>query len=209
MSFFAVASVLGAHLLAVISPGPDFFVAVRTSLSHGRRSGCFAAVGFGLGILVHVAYSIAGIALVISQSIIAFQTIKVAGALYLIWLGYQSFTAKNTTEHGTKSIAKAKELSPLNAIKLGFLTNVLNPKATLFFLGLFTLMITPETPLLAQAAIGFIMAINTTLWFCAISYFFTTEKIRRGFLRFQGWFNRAFGVILWVIGLRVLLSPDA
>ncbi len=201
------AGVLGAYLLAVVSPGPDFFVAVQTSLGHGRRAGVGAAIGFGLGILVHVAYSVAGIALIISQSIVAFQIIKTIGALYLIYLGYKSW--KN---HSGFSVFDSDQQTgqthlPFGqAVLKGFLTNVLNPKATLFFLGLFTIMISPTTLISHQAILGLIMALNTTLWFCAVAFFFTMPHIQQGFLRFQNWFNKAFGAILIALGIKVILN---
>lgn len=82
------------HLLAVISPGPDFIMITRNSLIYSRRTGIYSAIGLGLGILVHVTYSLVGIGLLISKSILLFNTIKYLGAAYLIYIGYKSITAK-------------------------------------------------------------------------------------------------------------------
>ena len=65
-----------AHLLAVISPGPDFVMITRNSLIYSRRTGVYSALGLGLGILVHVFYSLVGIGFIISKSIILFSIIK-------------------------------------------------------------------------------------------------------------------------------------
>ncbi len=137
------------HILAVISPGPDFVVAIRNSLTYSRKTGVWTAVGFGLGIIIHVFYCIAGLGLIISKSIIVFNVIKYLGAAYLIYIGIKSIMAK-TSHLNVKNATHKNDITVLEAIKIGFLTNVLNPKATLFFLSLFTLVINPDTPLNIQ-----------------------------------------------------------
>ena len=123
-SFLLIGSVLLIHFFALLSPGPDFIMAIKNSLRYSRNTGIFTAVGFGLGIAVHILYSIAGIALIISQSIILFNIIKILGALYLIYIGYKSITSKSS--HADLSTESAKEdISPITAIRIGFLTNVL------------------------------------------------------------------------------------
>jgi threonine/homoserine/homoserine lactone efflux protein len=127
-----IATVAVIHLLAVISPGPDFMMITRSSLIYSRRTGMYSAIGLGLGILVHVAYSLVGIGLVISQSIVLFTIIKYLGAIYLIYIGYKSLTAKLERAKDNEIVMR-QGITPLKAIRIGFLTNVLNPKATLFF----------------------------------------------------------------------------
>lgn len=75
------------HLLGVISPGPDFIICARNSLTYSRKTGIWTAVGFGLGISVHILYCLAGLALIISQSILLFNFIKYLGASYLVYIG--------------------------------------------------------------------------------------------------------------------------
>jgi len=120
------------HLLAVISPGPDFVLITRNSLICSRQVGIYSALGLGLGILVHVTYSLVGIGLLISKSIFLFSTIKFVGAGYLIYVGYKSLTSKHSRieilNHKKKDV-----ISNSSALKMGFITNVTNPKATLFF----------------------------------------------------------------------------
>ena len=167
-----VLSVIGIHLLAVMSPGPDFFMLVRNALTYSRKTGIYTAIGFGLGIGVHVSYSILGLGLIISKSVMIYSAIKYAGAAYLIYIGIQSFRSKSDHLNVGDTTHKS-DISPLKAIRIGFLTNVLNPKATLFFLSLFTIVIGPNvsTPMLVY--VGVIMMINTTLWFSFLSYLLT------------------------------------
>ncbi len=67
------------HLLAVASPGPDFAVVVRESVTHGRRAGTWTALGVGTAIFLHVGYSLLGIGLIVSQSIVLFNALEVGG----------------------------------------------------------------------------------------------------------------------------------
>lgn len=193
------------HLLAVISPGPDFIMACRNSLTYSRSIGIWTAVGFGLGISVHILYCLAGIGLLISQSILVFNIIKLLGAGYLIYIGVLSIRARSSTitvETGDK----LKNYSAFDAIKTGFLTNALNPKATLFFLSLFTLVISPTTPLVVVGIASFIMIMNTILWFSLVAIFLTQPKIRTVFEKFQTIFNRVFGALLIALGIKIAVT---
>lgn len=192
------------HLLAAISPGPDFILCARNSLTYSRKIGVWTAVGFGLGISVHIFYSLAGLALLISQSILLFNTIKLLGAGYLIYIGIKSLFSKSSSLEIEP--LKKGELSALSAIKMGFLTNVLNPKATLLFLSLFTMVISPDTPKLVLGAISAIMITNTILWFSFVSILLTQKKVRTVFERFQNIFNTAFGGLLIALGVKVALT---
>lgn len=193
------------HLLAVISPGPDFIVAVKNSLSYSRKTGIWTAVGFGLGISVHLLYCVAGLAILISQSILLFTVIKFLGAGYLIYIGWKSFFSKASSIENIE-VQVHTDISPFAAIKSGFLTNVLNPKATLFFLSLFTLVIGPTTPPAIVATMSLIMVLNTILWFSFVALLMTQKRMRSAFSRFQGIFNKVFGGLLIAIGLKIAFS---
>ncbi len=200
-----IGSVTIIHLLAVMSPGPDFIMAVRNSLTYSRKTGIWTAVGFGGGIAVHIFYSLAGLALIISKSILLFSTIKYLGAAYLIYIGLKSLLSKSSKiDLGDRQ--KKKDISRFEAVKIGFLTNVLNPKATLFFLSLFTLVISPETPFPIMGILGVIMVINTILWFSLVAVFLSQKRIRSVFERFQNIFNKTLGGLLIALGVKVALT---
>ncbi len=193
------------HLLAVISPGPDFIMCVRNALTYSRKTGIYTAIGFGAGISVHIFYCLAGLALVISKSILIFNTIKLLGAAYLIYIGVKSILSKSSVlEVGQET--KKEDISALSAIKIGFLTNALNPKATLFFLSLFTMVISPETPGSILAIMSIIMIANTIIWFSLVSIFFTHKKIQRVFEKSQNIFNKTLGGLLIALGVKVAVS---
>jgi len=200
-----IGTALLVHLLAVASPGPDFIVAVKNSLTYSRKTGVYTAVGFGLGIGVHTLYCMAGIALIISKSILLFNAIKFVGAGYLIYIGYKSLRARSSHLNIEKSVQQS-DISAFAAVRIGFLTNVLNPKATLFFLSLFTLVISPATPVGIIVVISLLMVINTMVWFSLVAVFFTNLHVRSRFDSYQSVFNKVFGSLLIGLGIKVALS---
>lgn len=191
------------HLLAVASPGPDFAIVVRQSITYGRRTALLTSCGVGMGIMIHVIYSLLGIGLIVSQSLVAFTVMKFAGAGYLIYIGVKAIRTKPVS----LTFTQGKELelpSRRSAIWVGFLTNGLNPKATLFFLSLFTVVISPQTPVTVQFIYGVYMAFATALWFSMVSMLFGQERVRQLFSRIGHWFERLMGACLCILGLRLL-----
>jgi RhtB (resistance to homoserine/threonine) family protein len=200
-----IGTVALVHLLALISPGPDFIMCVRNALTYSRKTGIYTAIGFGAGISIHILYCVAGLALIISKSIIVFNFFKFLGAGYLIYIGFKSITSKSSHLE-IKDQEKKKDISPLAAIKIGFLTNALNPKATLFFLSLFTMVISPDTPSLILGILSAIMIIETIIWFSLVSIFMTQKRIRSAFEKSQNLFNRTLGGLLILLGVKVALT---
>ncbi|MGW7051272.1 LysE family translocator [Streptomyces sp. NPDC054887] len=196
-----IAAVAVITLLAVISPGADFAMVVRNSCLYGRTTGLFAAAGVAAGVLVHVTYTMLGVGLLIASSTELFTAIKLAGAAYLVYIGVRTFTARADL---TVDLGSKPELGPLGALRSGFLTNVLNPKTTLFVVSTFTQVVGPGTPVWQQAGYGLFMSAAHLGWFGAIALFFSDSRLRTAMLRRQKALNRAIGSVL--VGLGVTLG---
>ena len=194
-----------AHLLAVASPGPDFALVLRQSLRHGRRTAIWSSCGVGTAVLLHTTYSTLGLGLLVSGSRWWFDILKWVGALYLAWMGWNALRVKPRNDH--LESAEARE-TPRNrsAFAVGFLTNALNPKATLFFVALFSVVIDPATPRYIQAGYGLWMAGATAGWFTLVSILFTRESLRQPFLRYGHWIDRALGVVFLAFALSLALA---
>lgn len=214
-----LAAICGLHTLAVISPGPDFLIAVKNSLTYSRRTGIYTAIGFALSIATHLLYCVTGLAFVISQSILLFTIIKYLGAAYLMYIGFKSImskstamplpnTADNTNNTTPMKATKKTDITPLQAIKAGYLTNVLNPKATLFMLSLFTLVITPQTPAAVLIAASAYMILFTAVWFSVVAVFFSHRRIQNLYLKFEKTINRTFGGLLMLMGIKLALAKE-
>lgn len=195
------------HLLAVASPGPDFAVVVRESVANGRRAGIWTALGVGCAIFLHVTYSLLGIGLIVSQSIVLFSALKWLAAAYLVYIGIKALRAQPAAP-GSEEVVVAEPVqrTARGAFVSGFVTNGLNPKATLFFLSLFTVVINPHTPLLVQAGYGVYLAAATATWFCMVAWLFSQERVRAGFSRMGHWFDRMMGVVLIGLGVKVAFA---
>ncbi|MBF7730385.1 LysE family translocator [Pseudomonas sp. N040] len=194
------------HLLAVASPGPDFAIVVRESVSHGRTAGTWTALGVGAGILVHVTYSLLGIGLVVAQSAVLFNVLKWLAAAYLLYLGIKALRSGPSVAADASTQLPEVARSPRGAFVSGFITNGLNPKATLFFLSLFTLVIDPHTPLLIQAGYGIYLACATAAWFSLVAMLFSHSRVRSGFSRMGHWFDRLMGLVLVGLAVRLVFS---
>ncbi|HAY71736.1 MAG TPA: amino acid transporter [Saprospirales bacterium] len=202
-----IGSVALIHLVAVISPGPDFLVMVRNSLSFGRRVGFWTAIGIGCGIMIHIFYSFIGLGLLISQSEILYNIVKYLGTAYLIYLGYGAFfSVSKPLELEQQPISENSNLSSAKAFQIGFLTNVLNPKATLFFLSLFTMVIKPDVDRFIFGIISVILVVDTMLWFILLSYLITYKNIRIIFVKRQNAFNKIFGVLLLLMAIKIIFG---
>lgn len=194
------------HLLAVASPGPDFAVVVRESVTYGRRAGTWTALGVGSAIFLHVTYSLLGIGLIVSQSIVLFNALKWLAAAYLLYIGLKALRARPADPAAAESSAAPVQRTARGAYVAGFVTNGLNPKATLFFLSLFTVVINPHTPLLVQAGYGVYLACATAAWFCLVALLFSQQRVRSGFARMGHWFDRMMGVVLIGLGIKLAFT---
>ena len=193
-----------AHLIALISPGPDFIVACRNAIQYSRKIGILTAVGFGIGVSIHVSYAFFGLTWIISKYDILFNTIKYIGAVYLIYLGISSLLSINTKIELTE-VQNSNKIKWYTAVKIGLLTNLMNPKASIFFLSLFTLVVGPKINSMVMGVLALILVCSTILWFSLVVIFLTHQKMRYIFEEYQKSINRLFGVILIIIGIRIAL----
>ena len=201
--YYQFLSIAVIHLFAVMSPGPDFALIVKQSLSHGRKTALATSIGIGTGILFHIFYCIVGIGLIISKNPYIFNIIKISGGLYLIYIGYKSIVSiSNQTLEDT---ANASKLSSHNAFFEGLVTNILNPKATLFFLSLYTFIINEQPEIYIQILYGAWMSLATAAWFCFISILLTNSLILKPINNFTNIIQRITGIGLILIGIRLIL----
>jgi RhtB (resistance to homoserine/threonine) family protein len=198
--------VAAAHMLAVASPGPDFAIVLRQSLTFGRRTAIWTSIGIGTAILLHVGYSLLGIGLLLKSSEVWFTALKYAGAAYLTWLGIRALKAKPRAVETGPASPGPEVPSGSGAFVTGFLTNALNPKVTLFFVALFVTVISPETPKIIQLGYGVWMSVTTMAWFSLVSVLFTRDVVRRRFLRHGHWIDRALGLVFIALAFSLALS---
>ena len=196
-------------LLLNITPGPDSLLIMSRSANQGWRAGSAAALGIGTGTFVHVLAAALGLSALLASSATAFMVIKLAGALYLLYIG---LTLLRTHAKDPLVNAANSGIAPLTWREIyvqGFLTNLLNPKVALFFLAFVPQFIAPDAPnkALAFMVLGCIFNFNGMLWCHALALFtaFTSQRLRVS-AKFGLWLNRAIGALLMGLGLKMALS---
>ena len=192
--------IVSVTLLVMVSPGPDMVLVLRNTFVSGRRAGLQTSMGILSGNLIHITYCMLGIGLLISQSILAFSAFKYAAAAYLIYLGVMSFRSggKTLDANGVEGLGPHRRW-----FVQGLVNNVLNPKGTLFYLGVFTVVITPETSASAKLLLIVIMMLVSACFWLFFVYTLDRPSIREFIDRSQQTVNRIFGVLLVLLGVRV------
>jgi RhtB (resistance to homoserine/threonine) family protein len=193
-------------LFAAMSPGPDFAIVTRNAVLHSRAAGIWTAAGIALGMLVHVAYCVIGVGLVLSRSVVLFTLIKFAGALYLIYIGWKGLTKKGPSRIPGERNGDAVCLSSAGALRMGFFTNALNPKATLFILSVFTQVIHPSTPMWEGSGYGLVMAAVAMSWFSFVAIFLSNPILKRRFQNHELLIERTMGALILFFGVSLALA---
>jgi len=196
-------AVITITILACISPGPDFAMVSRNGLLLSRRAGVLTAVGIGMGVLVHVCYTLLGLGLVLQQTPWLFNALKLAGAAYLVYLGIKMLRSKPAIE---QLDAPPPAMSDLAALRTGFLTNALNPKTSIFIVSLFMGVIQPDTTLTVQIAYGLFIAGAHAVWFSLVAFCFSAGMVREKLVAARQWIDRIFGGLLVSFGILLTIA---
>lgn len=198
--FFTITFII---MLAAVSPGPDFALVIKNSLQHNRKSGIFSALGVSCSLLIHSTYCIFGLAIIISHSLFLFNIIKYLGAGYLIYLGIKSLLAKRKEIPKIQDQASRSSLSNLQSFMQGFLCNLLNPKAIMFILAFFTLIIKPSTSLPAQFGFGIEIFLIHFIWFSWLSIMITHSRVKKTLNKIEFYIVKVMGIFLIAFGAHV------
>jgi RhtB (resistance to homoserine/threonine) family protein len=186
--------------LVMVIPGPDMVLVLRNTFVDGRRAGLLTSAGILSGNLVHITYCVLGIGLLISKSILAFSVLKFAAAAYLIYLGIMSF--RSGEQPLATSDVDVREPGRTWFVQ-GFVNNLLNPKGTLFYLGVFTTVITPETSRSTTLLLVVIMMLVSASFWLFFVRALDRPTIRELIERSQRAANRVFGALLILLGVRL------
>lgn len=200
-----LASLMAIFSFAIVVPGADTAMVMRQAIVHGRKAAILTSFGIGTSLMFHVTYTILGLGLVISKSIMLFNVIKWAGVAYLIYIGIQSLRA-GSADLDTGSVSAAEKTATQSALKgfaLGFMANALNPKPVFFFLSIFSTVVSHDTPAAVKFGYGLVMASCLIAWFVAVSFFLTTPAMRTAFEKASKWINRASGAVFIAFGLKL------
>lgn len=195
-------------ILAGISPGPDFFVVMKNSLENGKRVGIASALGVGSALFLHASYTILGLALVIQTYVYIFKFIQILGACYLAYLGIQAIISTFSGKDMEFEYAKTRheDKTFFQGFNNGFLCNILNPKAFLFFLSIFSQFISPTTPHWMAWVYGLEVVVAVAGWFVFLSIVVSTNRFQQIYNKSRKLVDRFFGGILLYFAYKISKS---
>lgn len=204
MYYLEFLSLTIAHLLALMAPGPDFFIVVSNSLRFGRSVGFMTAAGIASGLIIHVIYSLLGLSFLQNHPEIL-SVIRVLGGLYLLYLAIPLLRTSTQVDEVVVDNAKTG-FNRTQAFLNGFLTNLLNPKALLFFVAILSSLISSTTPDFMKVVYGVWIPLSSMLWFMLVASLFTRPLIRQTFLRYAGYVNYGMAAFFILVASYVFAS---
>ncbi|MCL2309282.1 MAG: homoserine/threonine efflux transporter [Proteobacteria bacterium] len=204
------------HLVALMSPGPDFFFVSQTAARLTRRNALCGVLGIVLGIAAWAAIALLGLHLLLQQMVWLHEGITIVGGLYLCWLGWLMWrptlkraTApppKITVEEALASDALITSTGNFKTFLRGLLVNLSNPKALVYFGSVFSLFVGPNVETSARWGIFLLVVVESLLWFVFVVAVFGLPPVRRFYQRAAGWIDRAAGCLFIGFGLRLIFS---
>jgi len=196
---------ISASILLAVTPGPDILYVLTRGMTQGRNAALSAAAGFSLGNIAHTAFAVIGLSAVLRSSSIAFTAIKIAGACYLIYIGYKTFRSKGSGFDGENR----KVLTPKAIFIQSVTANILNPKVALFFLAFFPQFVKPENGSSSMQMIllglTFIMVTFVVFGLCGLFSGFIGDKLKKN-KKAEGIMNKIAGAVLVSLGVTLAIS---
>ncbi|AJQ97217.1 LysE family translocator [Gynuella sunshinyii] len=206
LAFMAVASLL------VISPGPNGLLIAKNVPLFGKKVGFANVGGFVCAFYVHGTLSILGISLLLVQSAQAFAIIKLLGAAYLIWIGIKAMYSAIKSSHPNgihlSTENRIVDMPIFKAFFEGFLTNVLNPKVSLFYLAAFPQFIPVHQDPINSYALVTAHALVNLLWFSSMVLILNRVKHVTNSARFKKWLNSITGAVFIGFGSKLALMKS-
>lgn len=201
---------LAAWSLALLSPGPDFVVTVRYSTSRSRRDGALVGLGVSSAIAIWASMSMFGLVAVLSQISWLYDLVRLAGALYLLYLGVQALLSarrrgpQEPVAETTETAETAPERSPWRIWRVGFLTNIGNPKAAVFFGSLFSTLLPAHPALWLQGTALTAMLAMAVGWFIAVAFLFSLAPVTHAYRKVKRAIDAITGCIFVALAGRLV-----
>lgn len=203
MLFLTVALV---HIVALISPGPDFFFVSQTAVSRSRKEAMMGVLGITAGVMIWAAVALLGLHLILEKMAWLHNIIMVGGGLYLCWMGYQMLRgAFKKKSHGEET-PNVELASGGKSFVKGLLTNLANPKAIIYFGSVFSLFVGDNVGSAERWGLFVLIAMETFAWFTLVASLFALPKMRRGYQRLAKWIDGMAGALFTGFGIHLIIS---
>ncbi|NQY87727.1 MAG: LysE family transporter [Colwellia sp.] len=199
-----------AHFLALLSPGPDFVLVVKSAIKNEGKNAIGVALGIAFANAVYIGLCLVGVGSILAASVPVMIALKVIGGLFLIYLALQALCARKSSysnlDMPESTNASAIKSTFLKEFITGFMSGILNPKNLLFYLSLFTVVLTPEIGFAFKLGLGLWMTVIVFLWDLSIIFLLSTRKVRSKFTKAAYYIDKITGVLLGLIGFAIVKS---
>ena len=202
MLFLTVAMV---HLIALMSPGPDFFFVSQTAASRSRKEAMMGVIGITLGVLVWAAVALMGLHLILQKMAWLHQIITVGGGLYLCWMGWQLLKSARANKQNGEETPEALPARGSTFMR-GLLTNLSNPKDVIYFGSVFSMFVGDSVSGGERLGIFLLIVVETLAWFSLVALVFALPKMRRGYQRLAKWIDGVAGVVFAGFGVALIIN---
>jgi len=198
------------HTVALVSPGPDFALVVKLASQESRNTAIASAVGISIAILIHTILSLTGVSLMIKSSQTLYMIVQMVGASYLTWMGFSA--VKGALQHWKTKVSvdyhqlRLNQLTPTQGFMQGLWTNLLNPKAMVFFIILFSAMITPDVSLMTKLSATIIMLVLSLIWFVFIALILSKPIIQQRMQKAKPAINLFTGLLFITVSSAIIYN---
>lgn len=208
MSLFITIAIV--HIIALMSPGPDFFFVSQTAISRSRHEAMAGVGGIALGVAMWAALALLGLQLLLHKVVWLEHLIAIVGGLYLCWMGLRMLL-------GAWAAPKEPQASELvrvfagawRSLRSGLLTNLANPKVVIYFGSIFSAFVGPGVSAPARWGLWAMVVAETFLWFSFVAGCFALPVMRRGYLRISRWIDGCAGAVFMLFGLHLIFARRA
>lgn len=194
------------HLVALMSPGPDFFFVSQTAVSRSRKEAMMGVLGITLGVMIWAGVALLGLNLILEKMAWLHTIIMVGGGLYLCWMGYQMLRGALKKEVINAPAPQVELATSGRSFVKGLLTNLANPKAIIYFGSVFSLFVGDSVGETARWGIFVLIAMETFAWFTLVASLFALPAMRRGYQRMAKWIDGVAGALFTAFGLHLIIS---
>ncbi|EIB97814.1 MULTISPECIES: threonine export protein RhtC [Pantoea] len=201
------ATVALVHLVALMSPGPDFFFVSQTAASRSRKEAMMGVLGITLGIVVWAGVALMGLHLILEKMAWLHQIIMVGGGLYLLWMGWQLMGSARQRHKQPQQDEPVVELPKRGMSFLkGLLTNLSNPKAIIYFGSVFSLFVGDDVGATERWGLFLLIIAETFAWFALVAAIFALPWMRAKYQRLAKWVDGMAGVLFAGFGIHLIIS---
>ncbi|HHX8335438.1 TPA: LysE family translocator [Vibrio diabolicus] len=199
------------HFIALMSPGPDFALVVQNATRHGRQTGLYIALGLSVGILLHSLFSLTGVSYLVHQHPMLYSVLQLLGGSYLLYLGIGALrgviaTIKNPLSDQPSKNSNLVISNKRQAFTKGFATNILNPKALVFFVSLMSSLVPVGMSVTGKGIALVILFGLSLLWFSSLAWMLSTQRLQTRLQQAGIYIDGLCGVVFTLVGSSILVQ---